>query len=154
MCHEQPHTGRLLDCSQSDRFVFEHDTLFVVNTVVASLQIAALLFFLSYFARRMVRSTLSHKRWSPRRLYGVVMSFTELMLQLINSCAFLTPNVRALATGCAWFSPVTLWASFTSWTVWNTLFLLWIIQASNLHPIRGPGSELRAQMINMPDGVL
>lgn len=127
---------------QPQDYWFHSNAVYIVNTVLASLQILLVGGTSIYFTRRVVRSTLSGKRWSRRRLRGAQFSAVELSLQLINSCLFLIPNARALAKDCTWFSPLTIWTSFGSWTIWNTFFLLFIVQASNLLPMQ-PGQTWR-----------
>ena len=46
------------------------------------------------------------------------------------------PNAVVLDTACAWFGATVVWAGFVRWTVWNTLFLLFIIQAHSANPAR------------------
>jgi hypothetical protein len=82
-----------------------------------------------------VRSTLSGKRWSRRRLKGVELSCMELALNLSAAALFLASNANVFINDCAWFSPLTVWLGFASWTVWNSLFLLYIVQAGNMMPI-------------------
>lgn len=56
---------------------------------------------------------------------------------------FLVPNALALARNRPWYSPVVVWCGFVRWTIWNTLFFIFIVQASLTNPVR-----------NLPGGVL
>ena len=119
---------------QSESYWFESSSLFIVNTVFASLQILALTIMSIYFVRRIVRSTLTGKRWSHRRLRGVQLSAVELTLQLLSSILFLIPNADSIVHDCKWFSSLVIWTCFGRWTIWNCFFLVFLIQASNMLP--------------------
>jgi Lipase (class 3) len=120
---------------QPESFWFESSALFIINTVFASLQILALTIMSIYFVRRIVRATLTGKRWSHRRLRGVQLTAVELILQLLNSIFFLIPNADSIVHECKWFSSLVVWMSFGQWTIWNSFFLLFLVQASNMMPV-------------------
>jgi len=120
---------------QPESYWFENSSLFIINTVFASLQIVALSIMSFYFVRRIIRATLTGKRWSHRRLRGVKVSAIELTLQLLNSILFLVPNADSLVHDCKWFSSLVVWMYFGRWTVWNSFFLIFLIQAPNMMPL-------------------
>lgn len=122
----------VLVTTKPESYWLESSSLFVVNTVFASLQIVALSITSIYFVRRIIRSTRTGKRWSRRRLRGVQLSAVELTLQLLNSILFLIPNADSLVHDCQWFSSLVVWMSFGRWTIWNSFFLIFLVQASNM----------------------
>jgi len=126
-----------LKLARPSSYFFQNDSIYIINTTLASCQIMALVLFSTYFMRRVLRSNWTGKRWSPRRLKGVQLSAIELSLQLFNSVLYLTPNARELAVTCSWFQPLVLWATFARLTIWNTLFLLFCIQAANMLLVGG-----------------
>jgi hypothetical protein len=132
---------------QPESYWFERSSLFIVNTVFASLQIVALSIMSTYFVRRIIRSTLTGKRWSQKRLRGVQVSAVELTLQLLNSILFLTPNANSLVHDCKWFSSLVVWIAFGRWTIWNSFFLIFLVQASNMMPLPQPNKSVKENNI-------
>ena len=55
-------------------------------------------------------------------------------VQLINVCVWVAPNAILLRHNCLWFEPFVIWSAFTSWTCWNTIFLIMLIEAHNCAP--------------------
>jgi hypothetical protein len=59
-------------------------------------------------------------------------------MQLINCVFFILPNAYVLRYLCVWFGPLVLWAGFVRWTIWNSIFLLFVVQAHSTNPVRCP----------------
>ena len=59
-------------------------------------------------------------------------------LQLINCIFFIIPNAYVLGHLCSWFEPLVMWSAFVRWTIWNTIFLIFVIQAHSANPANGP----------------
>ncbi len=55
-------------------------------------------------------------------------------VQLVNVCVWVAPNAILLRHNCQWFEPFVIWSAFTSWTCWNTIFLIMLIEAHNCAP--------------------
>ena len=55
-------------------------------------------------------------------------------VQLVNVCVWVAPNAILLRHNCQWFEPFVIWTAFTSWTCWNTIFLIMLIEAHNCAP--------------------
>ena len=55
-------------------------------------------------------------------------------IQLVNVCAWIAPNAVLLRHSCHWFEPFVAWSAFVSWTCWNTVFLIMLIDAHNCAP--------------------
>lgn len=137
--------------TKSEGFFIAKNDWYMMNMVLASIQIVLLLAYWVYFVRRVVRSTLSGKRWSERRWKGAVNAFVHLTLQLLNSVMYLIPNARVIAVGCNFFlshsgGNLMAWASFVSWTCLNSIFFLYTVQAANMHPLPRRVGELTHAM--------
>ena len=63
-----------------------------------------------------------------------IASELMLLLQLVNVCVWVAPNAILLRNNCSWFEPFVVWCAFTSWTCWNTIFLIMLIEAHNCAP--------------------
>lgn len=113
---------------------------YIMNLVFASLQVLLLFLYWIYFIRRVVRSSLTGKRWSHRRKRGVTHGGILLTLQLINSVMYLIPNAHAVALGSNWLSQssgrMIAWTAFVSWTTINAMFAMYIIMTASLLPIK------------------
>jgi len=55
-------------------------------------------------------------------------------VQLVNVGVWVAPNAILLRHNCQWFEPFVIWTAFTSWTCWNTIFLIMLIEAHNCAP--------------------
>ena len=55
-------------------------------------------------------------------------------MQLVNVCVWVAPNAVLLRRSCQWFDPFVVWCAFVSWTCWNTIFLIMLIEAHNCAP--------------------
>lgn len=133
----------VIKLTRSQSYFFRNQALYLVNVSLACVQIGALCILICFIVWRVLRARRSRKRWSPRRLRMVQFSAFEISLQMINSVFFLAPNVREVAVPCTWFSPLVAWTAFVRWTVWNTLFLLFVVQASNLMPLKSTAAAER-----------
>lgn len=127
----------ILISSKSEGFFFRTESLYAFNTAVASAQLCVLLPHCTYFGINLVKALRSKKRWSRRRWRSVRLSICESLVQVINSVFFLIPNARENAIGCTWFDSSTGWLAFVRLSCWNTLFLIFIIAASNMVPAKG-----------------
>lgn len=88
------------------------------------------------------RARLSRKHWSHRRKRLAGMAGLELSLALVNSIFYLAPNAFLLAHECRWFSGVVVWCAFVRWTMWNSIFLIYWVEARSNNPATGRWSEL------------
>lgn len=109
---------------------------YIMNLVFACLQVLLLSLYWIYFIRRVVRSSLTGKRWSHRRKRGVTSGGVLLTLQLINSVMYLIPNAHAVSLGSSWLQQssgaMIAWTAFVSWTTINTMFAMYIVITANL----------------------
>ena len=55
------------------------------------------------------------------------------MLQLIMLASLLTPNIYVLSQDCTWFTIQVRICAFIHWTCWNTLFMIFVIDARNIN---------------------
>ena len=146
-------TALVLVTTKPQSFWFHTQSLFIVNATIATIKIIALSVMCVYFLSKVRRALHTGKRWSTRRTRGVRVSAVELTLQLINSVIFLVPNAYSLANECTWFSPVVVWTAFGSWTIWNTFFLLCLIQGASLMPLP-PKLHKKASPSQSHEGVI
>lgn len=135
-------------------YFFQTNSIYIANTVIAACQIVALSGFSLYFLFRLWTANMSGKRWSHRRKRSVGIALTELTLQLTNSVLFLVPNAYVLDRECAWFNQVTIWTAFFSWTIWNTLFCLFVIQLSSAIPLKATMTKKWYKVPYRPDSVV
>ena len=126
---------------------FQDQDIYVFNTTLASINITILLSAITFFFSRLYRAKGTGKRWSKRRKRAVMMSSVEIVLQFINSLLFLTANVHALTDACEWFHAPIIWTSFGRWTIWNSIFLIFLIQASNLFPVPKKVERISKQVL-------
>lgn len=72
---------------------------------------------------------------AAERVVCLVCSITQpCAVQLVNVCVWVAPNAILLRHDCLWFEPFVIWSAFTSWTCWNTIFLIMLIEAHNCAP--------------------
>ena len=127
----------VLISSKPKFFFFKTQSLYIFNTAIAAFQLGILIPHSLHYARNVVKSARSKKRWSHRRFRAVQLAFYETLVQIINSILFLAPNVRQIARGCTWFDASVGWMAFVRLTCWNVLFLIFLIAVSNLAPVKG-----------------
>jgi hypothetical protein len=77
---------------------------------------------------------LSGKRWSHRRRRAATLGGIEISLQLVNCLFFIIPNAWVLTHDCSWFDPMVIWSGFVRWSIWNTIFLMYVVQAHSANP--------------------
>jgi hypothetical protein len=106
----------------------------------ASLSIAVCLGALLALMYKLVFQTWS-MNWSVRRRRVCTLVFVELVLQLINSAFYLTPNILEYqnqhgANGylSAGLNTLEDWAFFIRWSCWNASFMLVVLHAHFLIP--------------------
>lgn len=133
--------GAVLELSKSNDFFLHNRGLYIFNTVLAAMQVVALLIAGAIFTRRLIRSSATGKRWSLRRLRSVEVSAAEQALQWINSVLFLATNANFLANECTWFTPSVYWTAFFRLSVANSIFFLIVVQVVNMLPATGRHGE-------------
>ncbi|KAL0035255.1 hypothetical protein WJX79_008828 [Trebouxia sp. C0005] len=104
------------------------------NVSLGALCFAALSTCCIILASRVLNSHRQRKHWSRRRKVTVALNGAELCVQLVNVCVWVAPNAILLRHNCQWFEPFVIWTAFTSWTCWNTIFLIMLIEAHNCAP--------------------
>jgi hypothetical protein len=56
-----------------------------------------------------------------------------LRLQIMSLICMVIPNVYILAIDCTWFSFLVQMCAFFYWTSWNTLLMIFVIEARNIN---------------------
>ncbi|KAL4421963.1 hypothetical protein ABPG77_010986, partial [Micractinium sp. CCAP 211/92] len=121
-----------------DEYYLRTNTVPIVNLAFGCPLLAIQLTCFLVFFYRVYRSNLSGKRWSHRRRRACTLAGIEVTLQLVNLVFYVLPNAYVMAHDCSWFHPVVLWAGFVRWTIWNSIFLMFWVQAHSSNPARGP----------------
>jgi hypothetical protein len=105
---------------QNDDYFVMHDNLAIINTVVASLCVAAVLGASLAYLARILSSVRAGKVWWPRQKRAVGFVGMQLGLQLVNAAFYLAPNSYYLHKydECPWFLlPIHVFG-FIRWTCW------------------------------------
>eukprot|EP00884_Botryococcus_braunii_P001515 jgi/Botrbrau1/11364/Bobra.0038s0112.1 len=113
-----------------------HQAVFILNIVVASMCFIALSITGFTFLLRVIRCNLENRYWSLRRFRSATLHGTECLIQWINIIFYLIPNINVLADVCNFLSPLVGYCALVRWTCWNTMFLIFCIQAQNINPWR------------------
>ncbi|CAL5228580.1 g11739 [Coccomyxa viridis] len=115
----------------------------IVNTVLGSLCFVLLSCAVCMYAWRSYTAHRLGKRWKLRRRRFAVLMSTELICQWINTAAFVVPNAALLARPCHYFSLIIPICAAIRWTMWNTIFLVAVVQAHNTNPYWRAEDKLR-----------
>ncbi|BDA51087.1 hypothetical protein COCOBI_17-3070 [Coccomyxa sp. Obi] len=121
---------------------FRNRSVSIMNVVFGALCWVALTACMLTYLCRWNTARRQGRRWKPRRRKLALLLFTELVVQWINVCSYLVPNINLLARPCAMFSNLVPYCGLVSWTCWNTIFLITVIQAHNVMPYSGSGWSL------------
>lgn len=135
-------------CQGDDLEVITH-TIPLVNTVFGAVCSACMTLSLSLFVWRLVRSTLSGKRWSTRRWNGCMHALTQGLVQLLNVSCFTAANARVVAADCFLVDDTAVALVTLQWTCWNCIMLLAWIAAQSVLPVRGAWLAVA----NRPDAI-
>ena len=84
-------------------------------------------------------------------LAAALLSLLPHSLQLINCVFFIIPNAYVLGHLCSWFHPLVLWSGFVRWTIWNTIFLIFLVQAHSANPANTPRWRERRSTVFLLD---
>ncbi|KAI7844547.1 hypothetical protein COHA_001905 [Chlorella ohadii] len=140
-----------LKVDKPNDYYLSDQTVPILNICFAAVLLPALLACWALFIWRVYRSNLSGKRWSHRRKRAATLAGAEITIQTINCTFYLIPNAYVMTHDCAWFDPVVIWSGFVRWSCWNSLFLLFWVQASSVNPAR---SQRYRKHISRPDAAV
>ena len=105
---------------QDEDYVYTHDRIFILNTVVSSMCVGALAVASAMLSWRMYNVKRSGKMWWSRQKRVVGFMCTQLVLQMVNVTFYLAPNAYYLVNyeACPWqLLPVHVFG-FIRWTCW------------------------------------
>ncbi|KAK9813803.1 hypothetical protein WJX73_010334 [Symbiochloris irregularis] len=128
---------------KKDNTYFLGQAIPITNVCVATICLGCLLLAFVPFFIRLVHVTRNRKIWTVRRQNASLSSFAILLAQIVNVTAWLAINAHVVSSQCGWFSPTIQWLNFTSWSSYNVIFLMFIVQAHNIVPWDPPPEKLK-----------
>ena len=118
---------------QDEDYVYTHDRIFILNTVVSSVCVGALAVASVMLTWRLYKVKRAGKKWWSRQKRVVGFNSMQLVIQLVNATFYLAPNADYLAKyeECPWhLLPVNVFG-FIRWTCWaavSSCSELWIMR--------------------------
>lgn len=121
--------------------IFErHKAVLLANAVVALIMLFALVIMLGVFFHRIKKAMDSGLVWTARRKRMVWLQCSELIVQTLSSVFYLLPNVYGLTRDCALFRHPVHYFSFLRLSMWNIVFLLFVVKARMFNLWNSPGT--------------
>ncbi|GAB4822203.1 hypothetical protein N2152v2_009249 [Parachlorella kessleri] len=118
-------------------FISKDSRYFTSSLATGCILLGALLFVLAHFSWRLVEATRKGRQWSRRRKRMSLLAFSQLVLQTINTVLWVTISAYVMGPGCGWHEMTVVMMGWAQWTVWNTEFLLILIQGHSGNVWRG-----------------
>ncbi|GMH45957.1 hypothetical protein BSKO_13921 [Bryopsis sp. KO-2023] len=102
----------------------------ILNLIVGGICMLTLSITLGRYSWRYVHLSKSEGQWSLRRRRWTYLQIAELSAQFLNSIFFVIPNIMLVTYGEfeVLSGPISI-LMFLRFTVWNTIFFLFVLQA-------------------------